>query len=101
MQSYPNENQKFCTRCGTVEIISKSFLASIECVKLLQIQAASKDLKGKEYKAIVDAFVKVPKEPGLLSFWRGNMTNVIKYFQTQAHNFSCKGTYKRVATNSG
>merc|ERR1712096_522080 len=48
---------------GTAAAISKTLVAPIERVKLLlQVQAASKALEGKEYKGIVDAFVRIPNE---------------------------------------
>uniref|UniRef100_A0A914DGS2 ADP/ATP translocase n=1 Tax=Acrobeloides nanus TaxID=290746 RepID=A0A914DGS2_9BILA len=50
----------------------------------------------KRYKGIVDAFVRVPKEQGVISLWRGNWANVIRYFPTQALNFAFKDTYKRI-----
>merc|ERR1712015_387898 len=82
---------------GTAAAISKTLVAPIERVKLLlQVQAASKALEGKEYKGIVDAFVRIPKEQGFMSFWRGNMANVIRYFPTQALNFAFKDTYKQI-----
>jgi len=82
---------------GTAAAVSKTLVAPIERVKLLlQVQAASKALEGKEYKGIVDAFVRIPKEQGFMSFWRGNMANVIRYFPTQALNFAFKDTYKQM-----
>ena len=36
------------------------------------------------------------KEQGFASFWRGNLANVVRYFPTQALNFSFKDFYKRV-----
>nr|CAB3266189.1 ADP/ATP translocase 3-like [Phallusia mammillata] len=64
---------------------------------LLQVQAASKQIvAGTEYKGIVDAFVRIPREQGFVSFWRGNLANVIRYFPTQALNFAFKDTYKQV-----
>lgn len=64
---------------GTAAAVSKTLVAPIERVKLLlQVQAASKALAGKEYKGIVDCFVRIPKEQGFMSFWRGNMANVIR-----------------------
>jgi len=40
-------------------------------------------------------FVRVPQEQGVLSFWRGNLANVIRYFPTQALNFMFKDFYKQ------
>lgn len=45
---------------------------------------------------MVDAFVRIPKEQGFLSYWRGNLANVIRYFPTQALNFAFKDKYKQV-----
>ena len=45
---------------------------------------------------MVDCFVRIPKEQGFLSFWRGNFANVIRYFPTQALNFAFKDKYKQV-----
>merc|ERR1712071_444176 len=33
-------------------------------------------------------------EEGLISFWRGNLANVLRYFPTQALNFAFKDTIK-------
>merc|ERR1712071_611683 len=44
----------------------------------------------------IDAFVRIPKEQGALSYWRGNLANVIRYFPTQALNFAFKDVYKQI-----
>lgn len=49
-----------------------------------------------QYKGIVDCIVRIPKEQGFLSYWRGNLANVIRYFPTQALNFAFKDKYKSV-----
>lgn len=33
---------------------------------------------------------------GFLSYWRGNLANVIRYFPTQALNFAFKDKYKQL-----
>ena len=48
------------------------------------------------YKGIGDCFSRVYKEQGFVSFWRGNLANVLRYFPTQALNFAFKDTYKKV-----
>ena len=40
------------------------------------------------YKGVSDAFARTYREEGLLSLWRGNTANVIRYFPTQALNFA-------------
>lgn len=83
---------------GISAAISKTAVAPIERVKLiLQVQAANKQIvAGKEYKGIIDCFVRIPKEQGALAFWRGNLANVIRYFPTQALNFAFKDVYKQI-----
>ena len=49
----------------------------------------------KRYEGIVDCFSRVHREQGFVSFWRGNLANVIRYFPTQALNFAFKDFYKR------
>lgn len=67
------------------------------CAIFLQVQHASKQITvDKQYKGIVDCLVRIPKEQGFLSFWRGNMANVIRYFLTQALNFAFKDKYKKI-----
>uniref|UniRef100_A0A672H3L4 ADP/ATP translocase n=1 Tax=Salarias fasciatus TaxID=181472 RepID=A0A672H3L4_SALFA len=83
---------------GISAAISKTAVAPIERVKLLlQVQHASKQITAdKQYKGIMDCIVRIPKEQGFLSFWRGNLANVIRYFPTQALNFAFKDKYKKV-----
>lgn len=78
--------------------ISKTVVAPIERVKLLlQTQDASTQItKDKQYKGIMDAFRRIPQEQGVLSLWRGNLANVIRYFPTQALNFAFKDKYKQL-----
>ena len=42
----------------------------------------------------MDCFTRVANEQGIKAFWRGNLTNVIRYFPTQAFNFAFKDTIK-------
>ncbi|XP_063631957.1 ADP,ATP carrier protein [Cydia splendana] len=83
---------------GVSAAVSKTAVAPIERVKLLlQVQHVSKQItEDQRYKGIVDAFVRIPKEQGFSSFWRGNLANVIRYFPTQALNFAFKDKYKQV-----
>ncbi|XP_042908957.1 ADP/ATP translocase 1 isoform X2 [Parasteatoda tepidariorum] len=50
----------------------------------------------KIMRSMVDAFVRIPKEQGFLSFWRGNLVNCIRYFPTQALNFAFKDKYRDI-----
>jgi solute carrier family 25 (adenine nucleotide translocator) protein 4/5/6/31 len=83
---------------GTSGAVAKTATAPIERVKLLiQTQDANpKIISGevKRYTGIMDCFTRVSKEQGVKAFWRGNMTNIIRYFPTQAFNFAFKDTIK-------
>jgi len=83
---------------GVSAAVSKTVVAPLERVKiLLQIQDAHKFIpEDQRYKGIVDCFSRIQKEQGFLSFWRGNVVNVVRYFPTQALNFAFKDKYKQV-----
>jgi len=83
---------------GVSAAVSKTAAAPIERVKLL-IQNQDEMLKtgrlAEPYKGIGDCFARVIKEEGVVSLWRGNTANVIRYFPTQALNFAFKDQFKR------
>lgn len=83
---------------GVAAAISKTAVAPIERVKLLlQVQHVSKQISpDKHYKGMVDCFIRIPREQGVLSYWRGNLANVIRYFPTQALNFAFKDKFKQI-----
>lgn len=83
---------------GISAAVSKTAVAPIERVKLLlQVQHISKQISAdKQYKGMIDCFVRIPKEQGVAAYWRGNFANVIRYFPTQALNFAFKDVYKQV-----
>lgn len=81
---------------GISGALAKTIAAPMERVKLLlQTQEANKQLVGKKYNGIVDCFMRCVKEEGAVSLWRGNWANVIRYFPTQAINFSVKDAINR------
>ena len=80
---------------GIAGIIAKTATAPIERVKLLlQTEMENPKLKSK-YNGIIDCFRRCVREEGVLSLWRGNGVNVVRYFPTQALNFSTKDFYGR------
>jgi len=80
--------------------IAKTMTAPIERVKLLiQTQDANPLIRSGEvqrYTGIADCFKRVHSEQGMAAFWRGNFTNCIRYFPTQAFNLSFKDTIKKM-----
>ena len=51
----------------------------------------------KRYDGIMECFSRTAREEGVLSLWRGNTANVIRYFPTQALNFAFKGIFQLAA----
>ncbi|KAJ7632770.1 mitochondrial carrier [Roridomyces roridus] len=82
---------------GAAGAISKTGAAPIERVKLLvqnQDEMIRQGRLATPYKGIGDAFSRTYKSEGMAAFWRGNGTNVIRYFPTQALNFAFKDYFK-------
>src|SRR5690349_20945154 len=71
--------------------LTKTVVAPLERIKIvLQIQDSSKQIpKEQRYIGIIDCAIRIYKEQGFLSFWRGNWTNsFVRYFPTQALGFA-------------
>jgi solute carrier family 25 (adenine nucleotide translocator) protein 4/5/6/31 len=83
---------------GISGAVSKTVTAPIERVKLIiQTQDANPKIVSGEvprYTGIVNCFSRVQSEQGFASFWRGNGTNCIRYFPTQACNLAFKDSIK-------
>ncbi|KAI3796725.1 hypothetical protein L1987_39404 [Smallanthus sonchifolius] len=84
---------------GVSAAVSKTAAAPIERVKLL-IQNQDEMIKAGRlshpYKGIQECFARTVKEEGIMSLWRGNTANVIRYFPTQALNFAFKDYFKKL-----
>ncbi|KAJ5122048.1 ADP-ATP carrier protein [Penicillium atrosanguineum] len=82
---------------GVSAAVSKTAAAPIERIKLL-IQNQDEMLKAgrldRKYNGIADCFKRTAAAEGMVSLWRGNTANVIRYFPTQALNFAFRDTYK-------
>jgi len=79
--------------------VAMTSAAPIERIKLL-IQNQDEMIKqgrlASPYKGVVDCFSRTYADEGLVSLWRGNTANVIRYFPTQALNFAFKDYFKKV-----
>lgn len=67
--------------------VAKTLTAPIERVKLIiQTQDSNPKIRSGEvqrYTGIVNCFSRISAEQGIAAFWRGNLTNIIRYFPTQ------------------
>jgi len=82
---------------GIAAVISKTFAAPIERIKLLvqnQEEMLKKGTLSKPYKGVLDCFRRVVKDEGVAPLWRGNFANCLRYFPTQALNFAFKDKIK-------
>jgi len=83
---------------GVSGVVSKTATAPIERVKLIiQTQDANPMIKSGEvprYTGIGNTFTRVSAEQGIGAFWRGNATNCLRYFPTQAFNLAFKDFFK-------
>lgn len=84
---------------GVSAAVSKTMAAPIELIKL-RLQNMDAMLKSgaleTPYTGIGDVAKRVVSEEGTKALWKGNGTNVLRYFPTQALNFSFKDYFKRL-----
>jgi solute carrier family 25 (adenine nucleotide translocator) protein 4/5/6/31 len=84
---------------GVSAAVSKTIAAPIELIKLRLQNMDEMIKKGSlttPYGGIVDCGKRVIAEEGFGSLWKGNGTNVLRYFPTQALNFAFKDYFKRL-----
>jgi solute carrier family 25 (adenine nucleotide translocator) protein 4/5/6/31 len=84
---------------GVSAAVSKTIAAPIELIKL-RIQNMDEMLKRgtltKPYDGIMECGTRVVAEEGVAALWKGNFTNVLRYFPTQALNFAFKDYFKKL-----
>ena len=84
---------------GVSAAVSKTIAAPIELIKL-RLQNMDAMLKSGSletpYTGILNCGTRVASEEGVKALWKGNGTNVLRYFPTQALNFSFKDYFKRL-----
>jgi solute carrier family 25 (mitochondrial adenine nucleotide translocator), member 4/5/6/31 len=75
---------------GASASVAKTINSPLEVAKLrLQTQPGM-------YNGIVDCLVRIPREEGIFAYWKGNATNVLRYFPTQALNFAINDGVNRM-----
>jgi solute carrier family 25 (adenine nucleotide translocator) protein 4/5/6/31 len=84
---------------GTAAVTSKTIAAPIERLKMIkqnEDELVRKGILERPFKSVVEAFSWVTKNEGVLAFWKSNFTNCLRYFPTQALNFSLLPQYKKI-----
>ncbi|KAL4474828.1 hypothetical protein ABPG74_001524 [Tetrahymena malaccensis] len=84
---------------GISASISKTIASPIEVVKM-RIQLMDEMVKqgklDKAYSSIYDCTKQIYQKEGIAGFWKGNYTNIVRYFPTQAFNFAFKDKFKKM-----
>jgi len=84
---------------GIAAVTSKTISAPIERIKMVvqnQDEMIRQGRLDRPFRGIIDCTRWIAEKEGIAAFWRSNFTNCIRYFPTQALNFSFKGQVKRV-----
>lgn len=83
---------------GLAAAISKTICSPIEVVKL-RLQNIDELIKfgslEKKYDGIFDCFIRIIKDEGVMTLWKGNFVNVLFYLPSQSVNFAFKSYYKK------
>ncbi|KAH7289409.1 hypothetical protein KP509_30G000300 [Ceratopteris richardii] len=78
--------------------VAHTIVAPIERTKLLlQTQESNIAIMGghhKRYNGMLDCMLRIVREEGVTSLWRGNGSSVLRYYPSVALNFSCKDLYR-------
>lgn len=85
---------------GIAAVTSKTIAAPIERIKMVvqnQDEMIKRGTLDKPFKGIVDCANWINKNEGFGAFWRSNFTNCIRYFPTQALNFTFKDLVKTLS----
>ena len=84
---------------GVSAAVSKTIASPIEVIKL-RLQNQDQMLKNgaltERYTGIANCGTRIVNEEGVGALWKGNFTNVLRYFPTQALNFAFKDYFKRM-----
>lgn len=84
---------------GVAATVSKTAAAPIERIKMVvqnQDEMIRKGTLEKPFKGIMDCANWIQTNEGFAAFWKSNFTNCLRYFPTQALNFSFKGQIKQI-----
>lgn len=85
---------------GVAAVTSKTIAAPIERIKMVvqnQSEMVRQGVLERPFNGIMDCGKWIMANEGPAAFWRSNFTNCLRYFPTQALNFSFKGAVKKVA----
>ena len=88
---------------GVAGAVARTSSAPLDRIKLLfQVQAVqSSGTSSKAYTSVTQSMRKIYLEEGLLAFWKGNFTNVVRIFPYSACQLMANDLYKRLLSKDG
>ena len=81
-------------RCFVLSVSLSLSLCVFACAFFFLLGRTTQHTTNAKKTKKQSCFTRVKQEQGLAAFWRGNTTNVIRYFPTQAFNFAFKDQIK-------
>eukprot|EP01013_Petalomonas_cantuscygni_P038376 TRINITY_DN69481_c0_g1_i1.p1 TRINITY_DN69481_c0_g1~~TRINITY_DN69481_c0_g1_i1.p1 ORF type:complete len:346 (-),score=94.28 TRINITY_DN69481_c0_g1_i1:617-1615(-) len=84
---------------GCAAVTSKTLAAPIERLKMVKQNEDELVKRGtieRPFRGVGECASWIAKNEGMLAFWKSNFTNCIRYFPTQALNFSLLPQYKKI-----
>lgn len=85
---------------GTAAVTSKTISAPIERIKMVvqnQAEMVKSGALERPFTGVSDCAAWITKNEGVAGFWKSNFTNCLRYFPTQALNFTFKKQVKTVS----
>jgi solute carrier family 25 (adenine nucleotide translocator) protein 4/5/6/31 len=83
--------------------VAYTMVAPVERAKLLlQTQDSNMvvmDGKHPRYKGLMDCIVRIARNEGIVSLWRGNTSSILRHYPSVAINFSFKDFYRLLLTS--
>uniref|UniRef100_A0A7S0MXV0 ADP,ATP carrier protein n=1 Tax=Pyramimonas obovata TaxID=1411642 RepID=A0A7S0MXV0_9CHLO len=97
------EANKMVAAGGAAGAMARTASAPLDRIKLLfQVQAVSTSgVKSDAYTGVWQSFRKIYAEEGLLAFWKGNGTNLIRIVPYSSTQLSANDFYKRLLAGEG
>lgn len=84
---------------GTAAVTSKTIAAPIERLKMVkqnESELVKKGILQRPFTSLAECCQWILRNEGAAAFWKSNFTNCLRYFPTQALNFSLLPQYKKI-----
>lgn len=87
---------------GAASAIAKTTIAPFERTKILLQTTAYSAVEGaggrRPYSGVLNALTRIPREEGVLAYWRGNLTNISRVVPTYALRFTFFDQFRKLTS---